>query len=27
VDAYGYPAVGCTLGLAVYKKAAELGWD
>jgi hypothetical protein len=27
IDAYGYPAVGCTLGLAVYKKAAELGWD
>jgi hypothetical protein len=27
VDAYAYLAVGCTLGLAVFKKARELGWD
>lgn len=27
VDAYAALAVGCTLGLAVFKKAAELGWD
>jgi hypothetical protein len=27
VDAYGTLAVGCTLGLAVFKKAVELGWD
>lgn len=27
VDAYVYLAVGCTLGLAVFKKAPELGWD
>jgi len=27
VDAYAYLAIGCTLGLAVFKKAKELGWD
>ena len=27
IDAYGYLAVGCTLGLAVFKKAVELDWD
>jgi hypothetical protein len=27
VDAYCWLAIGCTLGLAVYKKAPELGWD
>ena len=27
VDAYAYLAIGCTLGLAVVKKARELGWD
>jgi hypothetical protein len=27
VDSYVYLAVGCTLGLAVFKKARELGWD
>ena len=27
VDAYAWLAIGCTLGLAVYKKAPELGWD
>jgi hypothetical protein len=27
VDAYGYLAIGCTLGLAVFKKGEELGWD
>ena len=27
VDAYAYLAIGCTLGLAVFKKAPELGWD
>jgi hypothetical protein len=27
VDAYVYLCVGCTLGLAVFKKAPELGWD
>lgn len=27
VDAYVYLAIGCTLGLAVFKKAPELGWD
>jgi hypothetical protein len=27
VDAYVALAVGCTLGLAVYKKAVELAWD
>ena len=27
VDAYAYLAIGCTLGLAVFKKARELGWD
>ena len=27
VNAYAYLAVGCTLGLAVFKKARELGWD
>ena len=27
VDAYAALAVGCTLGMAVFKKAAELGWD
>jgi hypothetical protein len=27
VNAYAYLAVGCTLGLAVFKKARELGWE
>jgi hypothetical protein len=27
VDAYAALAVGCTLGMAVFKKGAELGWD
>lgn len=27
VDAYAALAVGCTLGLAVFKKAVELAWD
>jgi hypothetical protein len=27
VNAYAYLAIGCTLGLAVFKKARELGWD
>lgn len=27
VDAYFYLAVGCLLGLAVFKRAHELGWD
>ena len=27
VDAYVYLAIGCTLGLAVFKKAPELGFD
>ncbi len=27
IDAYAYLCVGCTLGLAVFKKAPELGWD
>ena len=27
VHAYAYLAIGCTLGLAVFKKAPELGWD
>lgn len=27
VDAYAALAIGCTLGLAVFKKAVELGWD
>ena len=27
VEAYVALAVGCTLGLAVFKKAEELGWD
>jgi hypothetical protein len=27
VDAYAALAVGCTLGMAVFKKAAALGWD
>ena len=27
VDAYFYLAVGCLLGLAVFKRADELGWD
>jgi hypothetical protein len=27
VNAYAALAIGCTLGLAVFKKAAELGWD
>lgn len=27
VDAYVALAIGCTLGLAVFKKAVELGWD
>ena len=27
VDAYAALAVGCTLGMAVFKKAVELGWD
>jgi hypothetical protein len=27
VDAYAALAIGCTLGMAVFKKAAELGWD
>ena len=27
VDAYFYLAVGCLLGLAVFKRAPELGWD
>jgi hypothetical protein len=27
VDAYAALAIGCTLGMAVFKKAADLGWD
>jgi hypothetical protein len=27
IDAYAWLAVGCTLGLAVFKKARELDWD
>jgi hypothetical protein len=27
VDAYAALAIGCTLGMAVFKKGAELGWD
>jgi hypothetical protein len=27
IDAYFYLAVGCLLGLAVFKRASELGWD
>jgi uncharacterized protein (DUF697 family) len=27
VNAYAALAVGCALGLAVFKKGAELGWD
>jgi hypothetical protein len=27
VNAYAALAIGCTLGLAVFKRAAELGWD
>jgi hypothetical protein len=27
VDAYAYLAIGCTLGLAVFKRSKELGWD
>jgi hypothetical protein len=27
LDAYAYLAVGCTLGLAVFKKSRELEWD
>jgi len=27
VDAYASLAIACTLGLAVFKKAAALGWD
>jgi hypothetical protein len=27
VDAYAYLMIGCTLGLAVFKKAPELGFD
>jgi len=27
VEAYAALAIGCTLGLAVFKKAAVLGWD
>jgi hypothetical protein len=27
VDAYAGLAIACTLGLAVFKKAPELGWD
>jgi hypothetical protein len=27
IEAYTSLAVGCTLGLAVFKKAVELGWD
>ena len=27
VNAYVYLAIGCTLGLAVFKKAPELGWE
>jgi hypothetical protein len=27
VNAYAALAIGCTLGLAVFKKGAELGWD
>jgi hypothetical protein len=27
VDAYAALAVGCTLGMAVFKKAVALGWD
>jgi hypothetical protein len=27
VDAYAALAIGCTLGMAVFKKAAVLGWD
>jgi hypothetical protein len=27
INAYAALAIGCTLGLAVFKKGAELGWD
>jgi len=27
IDAYAALAIGCTLGMAVFKKAVELGWD
>lgn len=27
LDTYFYLAVGCLLGLAVFKRATELGWD
>ena len=27
VDVYAYLAIGCALGLAVFKKAPELGLD
>jgi hypothetical protein len=27
VDAYAYLVIGCILGLGVFKKARELGWD
>jgi hypothetical protein len=27
VDAYAFLAIGCTLGLAVFKRSKELGWD
>jgi uncharacterized protein (DUF697 family) len=27
VNAYAALAIGCTLGLAVFKKGAELGWN
>jgi hypothetical protein len=27
VDAYAYLVIGCVLGLGVFKKARELGWD
>jgi hypothetical protein len=27
VNAYAALAIGCTLGLAVFKKSAELGWN
>ena len=27
VEAYAALAIGCTLGMAVFKKAEELGWD
>jgi hypothetical protein len=27
INAYAYLAIACTLGLGVYKKAPELGWD